>query len=110
MRRSASSGSSSRPVKRTPRWTEGDSQALGPNPRQRSCLEPKSQPPRRQYIYQSCLDHLLSLLSVVYESTYLMSIPKRSEEAFFTRKKRTVNFFTDGLARQGGGGPDFLSR
>src|ERR1043165_2538823 len=63
MRRSASSGSSSRPVKRTPRWSEGDSQALGPNPRQRSCLEPKSQPPRSQYIDQSCLDHLLSLLT-----------------------------------------------
>ena len=45
------------------RWTEGDSQAPGRNPRQRFRLEPKSQPPRSQYINQSCLDHLLSLLN-----------------------------------------------
>ena len=51
------------PLKRTYRWTEGDSRAPGPNPRQRIRLEPRSQPPRRQYIYQSCLDHLLSLLT-----------------------------------------------
>ena len=54
-----------RPLERTPRWTEGDSQAPGLNPRQRSRLEPKSQPPRRQYNYHhSCLDHLLSLLEL----------------------------------------------
>ena len=53
------------PLERTPRWTEGDSKAPGPNPRQRFRLEPKSQPPHSQNIYQSCLDHLLSLLSVI---------------------------------------------
>ncbi len=62
------------PLERTPRWTEGDSKAPGPNPRQRFRLEPRSQPPRRQYIYQSCLDHLLSLLIAVYESDFELSI------------------------------------
>jgi len=52
------------PAEADPRWTEGDSEAPGPNPRQRFRLEPKSQPPRSQYIYQSCLDHLLSLLEL----------------------------------------------
>jgi hypothetical protein len=65
------------PLERTPRWTEGDSKAPGPNPRQRFRLEPRSQPPRRQYIYQSCLDHLLSLLIAVYESDFELSIKNR---------------------------------
>src|ERR1051325_3089914 len=43
---------------------------------------------------------------------HLSDVNSKTQRGSFFRakKKRTVNFFTDGLARQGGGGPDFLSR
>ena len=75
------------PAKADPRWTEGDSQAPGPNPRQRFRLEPKSQPPRRQYIYQSCLDHLLSLLIFTLRNRI------RSVNGIMARKDFLLTYF-----------------